>query len=110
MANTASPRHVAAEPYGWPYNGALRPGNTALIVIDMQTDFCGTGGYVDVMGYDLSLVQAPIWRERQRLLAGRSDRSGRWPSRVWMMWKPSGRSAASVRAIGWIGACTSERS
>jgi nicotinamidase-related amidase len=51
---------VAAEPYRWPYNGALRPDNTALIVIDMQTDFCGPGGYVDVMGYDLALVQAPI--------------------------------------------------
>src|SRR5580704_14161489 len=55
-----SGRFVAAEPYAWPYNGALRPDNTALIVIDMQTDFCGKGGYVDVMGYDLSLVQAPI--------------------------------------------------
>ncbi|UVK50927.1 cysteine hydrolase [Mesorhizobium sp. AR02] len=51
---------IDAEPYPWPYNGDLRPDNTALIIIDMQTDFCGPGGYVDHMGYDLSLVRAPI--------------------------------------------------
>ena len=51
---------VNAEPYPWPYNGDLRPSNTALIVIDMQTDFCGVGGYVDKMGYDLSLTRASI--------------------------------------------------
>jgi len=53
-------RFVAADPYPWPYNGDLTPANTALIIIDMQTDFCGVGGYVDKMGYDLSLTRAPI--------------------------------------------------
>jgi len=61
-----------ANPYAWPYDGDLRPENTALIVIDMQTDFCGPGGYVDKMGYDLSNTRAPIEPIKRVLTAMRA--------------------------------------
>lgn len=65
--------YLKSSPYPYPYNGDLRPDNTALIVIDMQTDFCGKGGYVDAMGYDLSLTRAPI-EPIQKVLAAMRDR------------------------------------
>ena len=71
---TAAGRYVSADPYPWPYNGDLCTQNTALIVIDMQIDFCGKGGYVDKMGYDLSLTRAPIEPIRSVLSAMRKAR------------------------------------
>jgi len=67
-----SSRHIDANPYPWPYDGDLRPDNTALVIIDMQADFCGIGGYVDQMGYDLSLTRAPIEPIRAVLAAFRA--------------------------------------
>ena len=63
---------VQADPYVWPFDGGLRVDNTALMIIDMQIDFCGIGGYVDTMGYDLSLTRAPIPAIKALLTAARA--------------------------------------
>ena len=63
--------HVSAVPYPWPFDGDLRRENTALTIIDMQTDFCGKGGYIDLLGYDISLTRACIEPIRRVLAAFR---------------------------------------
>jgi biuret amidohydrolase len=67
---------LRSEPYAWPFDGDITPRNTALVIIDMQTDFCGIGGYVDKMGYDLSLTRAPI--EPLKVLLAAARRAGMW--------------------------------
>ena len=63
---------VEADPYSWPYDGTFSPASTALINIDWQVDFCGPGGYVDAMGYDLSLTRAGLEPTRRVLAAARA--------------------------------------
>jgi biuret amidohydrolase len=67
MSDTTFPQ-VEAEPYAWPYDGQIDVARTALVNIDWQTDFCGPGGYVDAMGYDLNLTRAGL-EPTQRVLA-----------------------------------------
>jgi len=64
--------YIKGDPYDFPYDGELRPANTALVVIDMQVDFCGRGGYVDKMGYDISLTRAAIEPIRKVLAGARA--------------------------------------
>ena len=63
---------VEADPYSWPYDGSLDLTRTALVLIDWQHDFCGKGGYVDQMGYDLSLTRRGIGPTRAVLEACRA--------------------------------------
>ena len=60
MGNLESETYIPADPYPWPYNGRLSANNTALLIIDMQHDFCGLGGYVNQIGCDISMTRAAI--------------------------------------------------
>lgn len=70
-SGTYQPATVQANPYVWPYDGDIPRDRTALINIDWQVDFCGKGGYVDMMGYDLSLTRAPLAAAQKVLHAAR---------------------------------------
>ena len=63
---------VDADPYAWPYDDIIDPAHTALVLIDWQVDFCGPGGYVDTMGYDLSLTRAGLAPTAEVLAAARA--------------------------------------
>lgn len=73
MASAATKTYgtIAADPYDWPYDGRLAPSSTALVCIDWQVDFCGKGGYVDAMGYDLNLTRSGLEPTRRVLDAMR---------------------------------------
>ena len=93
--------YAAATPYPWPYNGDLRPENTALVVIDMQTDFCGKGGYIDLLGYDISNSRAciePIQRVLTAMRAKGITSSTRERDTV-QTWRIYLQTSAGVRAV-----------
>ena len=65
----ASPAlRIKADAYDFPCVGNLTPDNTAVVVIDMQMDFCGVGGMSTVSGTDLDMMREPI-RPIGRVLA-----------------------------------------
>jgi nicotinamidase-related amidase len=103
---------LKSEPYPYPYNGDLRPDNTCLIIIDMQFDFCGEGGYVDKMGYDLSLTRAPIEPIKRVLAACREQgfhiihtREGHRPDLSDLPKNKRWRSQQIGAGIGDLGPC-----
>lgn len=105
-------KFVNSDPYPFPYNGDLRPENTCLIVIDMQIDFCGVGGYVDKMGYDITLTRAPIEPIRCVLTACRKlgfhiihTREGHRPDLADLPRNKRWRSQQIGAGIGDIGPC-----
>ncbi len=49
----------------------LHPANCALLMIDMQRDFCAPGGYADQAGLDIQRLRAPIPAQQALLAAVR---------------------------------------
>lgn len=103
---------IQAAPYLWPYDGKLSPTNTALVIVDMQTDFCGEGGYVDKMGYDIGLTRAPIAPIRDLLTVMRAQgftvihtREGHRPDLADLPANKRWRSRQKGAGIGDPGPC-----
>ncbi len=104
---------VKSDPYVWPFDGGVSPDKVALIVIDMQIDFCGPGGYVEAMGYDISLTRNAIDPIKNTLDIMRKipgfliihTREGHRPELVDLPANKSWRSKTVCPGIGEPGPC-----
>ncbi|HUN26328.1 MAG TPA: isochorismatase family cysteine hydrolase [Steroidobacteraceae bacterium] len=63
---------IEADAYDFPCHGNLSAANTALIVIDMQVDFCGRGGLSTVADVDIDMMREPIEPIAAALAAARA--------------------------------------
>ncbi len=85
----------------------LHRATTALVVIDMQRDFCAPGGYADRAGLDVARLAGPIANVESLLASARAaklmvvhTREGHWPD---LSDCPPAKLARSVRAGAPIG-------
>jgi nicotinamidase-related amidase len=103
---------VKAEPYLWPYDDAVPVDRVALLCIDWQTDFCGPGGYVEAMGYDIALTRAGLPATARLLTHARAlgmlvvhTREGHDPDLSDLPANKRWRSAQIAAEIGSPGPC-----
>jgi biuret amidohydrolase len=103
---------VTADPYPWPYDGSVAVDRVALVCIDWQTDFCGPGGYVDSMGYDIGQTRAGLPHTAKLLEHARGlgmtvihTREGHHPDLSDLPANKRWRSARIGAEIGSTGPC-----
>src|SRR5262245_2531686 len=107
---------VQGDPHGWPRDGKTMPERCALIVVDMQDDYCSPGGFMDQMAYDTPRLREPLARIQKVLTAARrarltviytrhgraADRDGSDPSPRSLSDKPSTPPQTAARGEpGW---------
>ncbi|KAJ5933652.1 Isochorismatase-like protein [Penicillium verhagenii] len=101
-----------AAPYDWPHDATFTPFSTALVIVDMQKDFCYPGGYMECEGYDISASRALIPNIQRLLMAFRSKefpvyftREGHRPDLSTLSSRESHRSRNNPRGggIGSLG-------
>jgi len=63
----------SSRPYSWPCEGAVNINKVAVIIIDMQLDFCAPGGYIADQGIDLKNARATIKPIQKVLEAAREN-------------------------------------
>lgn len=52
--------NINAKPQAWPKNNNAKLNELALLIIDMQNDYCSAGCYMDKAGFDIKRLRKPI--------------------------------------------------
>ncbi|OAL01119.1 isochorismatase family protein [Phaeosphaeriaceae sp. SRC1lsM3a] len=97
----------SSTPYTFPHNSTFSPSTTALLIIDMQSDFLSPGGYLSSQSYSLDRFQALIPRLQTLLHTFRAakfpiyhTREGHMPSMSTVSSRELHRSAVNGARIG----------
>lgn len=103
---------IASDPYAWPFDGTFTSADTALVIIDMQVDFCLPGGWCHQGGNDPAPMAAVIEPTGRVLKAMRAagflivhTREGHRPDLSDLSENKRWRSARAGAEIGATGPC-----